>query len=70
MGLFKSMKDMAGVTKQAKQLQREQQQKAGHEPGMGGTIRQMGDMMSQAKEQLAEQMPSAPKRGEVRPVDG
>jgi Short C-terminal domain len=54
MGLFKSMKDLAGVTKQAKQLQEQQQQKAGYEPGMGGMMSQMGDMLSQANQQLGE----------------
>jgi hypothetical protein len=54
MGLFKSMKDMAGVTKQAKQLQEEQQQEAGYKPGMGGMMSQMGDMLSQANQQLGE----------------
>jgi Short C-terminal domain len=54
MGLFKSMKDIAGVTKQAKQLQEEQQQKAGYKPGMGGMMSQMGDMLGQANQQLGQ----------------
>jgi hypothetical protein len=54
MGLFKGMKDMAGLTKQAKQLQRQQQEEAGYKPGMGGTMKQMGDMLGQANEQLKE----------------
>ena len=54
MGLFKSMKDMAGVTKQAKQLQEQHQQKAGYKPGMGGMMEQMGDMLGQANQQLGE----------------
>jgi hypothetical protein len=53
-GLFKGMKDMAGMTKQAKELQRQQQEEAGYKPGLGGQMQQMGDMMSQANEQLAE----------------
>jgi hypothetical protein len=53
-GLFKGMKDMAGMTKQAKELQRQQQEQAGYKPGFGGQMAQMGDMMSQANEQLAE----------------
>jgi hypothetical protein len=53
-GLFKGMKDMAGMTKQAKELQRQQQEQAGYKPGLGGQMQQMGDMMSQANEQLAE----------------
>ncbi len=54
MGLFKGMKDMAGLTKQAKELQRQQQEEAGYKPGLGGQMQQMGDMLSQANEQLAE----------------
>jgi hypothetical protein len=53
-GLFKGMKDMAGMTRQAKELQRQQQEQAGYKPGLGGQMAQMGDMMSQANEQLAE----------------
>jgi hypothetical protein len=53
-GLFKGMKDLAGMTKQAKELQRQQQEQAGYKPGFGGQMAQMGDMMSQANEQLAE----------------
>jgi Short C-terminal domain len=54
MGLFKGMKDMAGMTKQAKQMQEQQQRDAGYKPGFGGQMQQMGDMLSQANEQLAE----------------
>ena len=36
MGLFKWMKDMAEVTKSAKQMQEQQQQDAGYKPGLGG----------------------------------
>jgi putative oligomerization/nucleic acid binding protein len=54
MGLFKSMKDLAGVTKQAKQLQEQQQRDAGYSPGMGGAMSQMGDMLAQANQQLGE----------------
>jgi hypothetical protein len=53
-GLFKGMKDLAGVTKQAKQLQEQQQRDAGYKPGMGGMISQMGDMLDQANEQLKD----------------
>jgi Short C-terminal domain len=52
-GLFKSAKDLAKLTDQAKQVQRDQQQKAGYKPGMGGMMEQMGDMLGQANEQLA-----------------
>ena len=37
MGLFKWMKDMAEVTKSAKQLQEQQQREAGYKPGLGGS---------------------------------
>jgi hypothetical protein len=54
MGLFKSMKDMAEVTKSAKQMQEQQQRDAGYKPGLGGSMAQMGDMLGQANEQLKE----------------
>ena len=54
MGLFKSMKDMAEVTKSAKQLQEQQQREAGYKPGLGGQMAQMGDMIGQANEQLKD----------------
>jgi hypothetical protein len=54
MGLFKSMKDLSSLTKEAKQLQRQQQQEAGYKPGFGGQMQQMGDMLSEANEQLAD----------------
>lgn len=54
MGLFKSMKDLSSLTKEAKQLQRQQQQEAGYKPGFGGQMQQMGDMIGQAKDQLAD----------------
>ena len=43
-----------GVTKQAKQMQDQQQRDAGYKPGMGGSMAQMGDMLGQANEQLKE----------------
>lgn len=54
MGLFKGMKDLASVTKQAKQMQEQQQREAGYKPGMAGQFQQMGDMLENANEQLAE----------------
>lgn len=54
MGLFKGIKDVANLTKQAKQLQEQQQADAGYKPGMGGQFQQMGDLLSNANEQLAE----------------
>jgi hypothetical protein len=54
MGLFKSMKDLGNLTKEAKKLQDQQQRDAGFEPGMKGQFQQMGSMISQANEQVAE----------------
>ena len=54
MGLFKSMKDLADVTKTAKQMQDQQQRDAGYKPGLGGSMAQMGDMLGQANEELKE----------------
>ncbi len=65
MGLFKSMKDLSSLTKEAKQLQRQQQQEAGYNPGFGGQMQQMGDMLSQANEQLADLTDSSGERGQL-----
>ena len=54
MGLFKGIKDLADMTKQAKQLQEQEQEKAGYKPGMGGMMSQMGDMVGQMNEQLKD----------------
>jgi hypothetical protein len=54
MGLFKSMKDLSSLTKEAKQLQRQQQQEAGYKPGFSGQMQQMGDLIGQSKEMLAD----------------
>ena len=54
MGLFKGIKALAGLTKQAKQLQDQQQQQAGYKPGMGGMMSQMGDMVGQMSDQLKD----------------
>jgi hypothetical protein len=63
--LFKSMKDLSGLTKQAKELQRQQQEEAGYKPGFRGQMQQMGDMLSQANEQLADITDSSGERGEI-----
>ena len=65
MGLFKSMKDLSSLTKQAKELQRQQQQDAGYKPGMRGSFQQMGDMLSQANEQLADLTDSSGERAQI-----
>lgn len=54
MGLFKAVKDLAGVTKQGMALQEQQQRQAGYQPGMGGMAAQMGDMLGQMNDQLQE----------------
>ncbi len=65
MGLFKSMKDLSGLTKQAKELQRQQQEEAGYKPGFRGQMEQMGDMLSQANEQLADITDSSGERSQI-----
>jgi hypothetical protein len=63
-GLFKAMKDLRGITKQARELQEQQQAQAGYQPGLGGMVSQMGDMIGQANQQLAvmgEQMRDQPR---------
>jgi hypothetical protein len=64
-GLFKSMKDLSGVTKQAKELQRQQQEEAGYKRGFRGQMEQMGDMLSQANEQLADITDSSGERSQI-----
>ncbi len=54
MGLFKGIKALVGVTKQARELQEQQQVQAGYQPGMGGMVSQMGDMVGQMNEQLKD----------------
>jgi hypothetical protein len=64
-GLFKSMKDLSSLTREAKQLQRQQQEEAGYKPGFGGQMQQMGDMISQANEQLADLTDSSGERAQI-----
>jgi Short C-terminal domain len=65
MGLFKSMKDLSSLTKEAKQLQRQQQQEAGYKPGLGGQMQQMGDLIGQGKEMLADLNDSSGERAGI-----
>jgi putative oligomerization/nucleic acid binding protein len=65
MGLFKSMKDLSSLTKQAKQLQNQQQEEAGYKRGFGGQMQQMGDMISDANEQLADITGDQGDRGRI-----
>jgi hypothetical protein len=64
-GLFKSMKDLSNLTKEAKQLQRQQQQEAGYKPGVRGQMQQMGDLISQGSEQLSELTGNQGERGRI-----
>jgi hypothetical protein len=64
-GLFKSMKDLSSLTKEAKQLQSQQQQEAGYKPGFRGQMQQMGDMISQANDQLADLTDSSGERAQI-----
>jgi len=63
--LFKSMKDLSSLTKQAKDLQNQQQAEAGYKPGFRGQMQQMGDMLSQANEQLADINDSSGERSQI-----
>ena len=65
MGLFKSMKDLSNLTKQSKELQRQQQERAGYKPGFGGQMQQMGDMIGQANEMLADITDSQGERAQI-----
>ena len=65
MGLFKGMKDLSNLTKQAKEMQRQQQEEAGYKPGFGGQMKQMGDMISQANGQLAELSDQSGERAQI-----
>jgi hypothetical protein len=64
-GLFKSIKDLSNLTKQAKELQRQQQEEAGYKPGMTGQFQQMGDMIGQANEMLADITDSQGERAQI-----
>jgi hypothetical protein len=64
-GLFKSMKDLSNLTKQAKELQRQQQEEAGYKPGMRGQFQQMGDMIGQANEMVADITDSQGERAQL-----
>ena len=65
MGLFKGMKDLSNLTKQAKELQSQQQQEAGYKPGMRGSFQQMGDMIGQANEMMADISDSSGERAQI-----
>src|SRR3954452_20336371 len=65
MGLFKSMKDLKDLTKDAKQMRDQQLEEQGYGKGMKGQMAQMGDMISQSKEMLSEISDDSGKRGEI-----
>ena len=52
MGLFKSIKDLRGLAKQAKKIQEKQLADAGYEPGTRGNLHQMSDMIAGVSQQL------------------
>jgi hypothetical protein len=64
-GLFKSMKDLSSMTKQAKELQRQQQEEAGHKPGFRGQMQQMGDLIGQSNEMLADLTDQSGERAQI-----
>jgi hypothetical protein len=64
-GLFKSMKDLSSMTKQAKELQRQQQEEAGYKPGFRGQMQQMGDLISQSNEMLADLTDQSGERAQI-----
>jgi len=53
-GLFKSMKDLAGITRGARELHEQHLAQQGYQPGMRGMMSQMGDMLGDASEQLKD----------------
>src|SRR5262245_57631292 len=59
------MKDLSSLTKRAKDLQRQQQEEDGYKPGFRGQMQQMGDLISQANEQLAELSDATGERAEI-----
>jgi len=64
-GLFKSMKDLAEVTKSAKQMQEQQQRDAGYKPGLAGSMAQMGDMLGDMNQQLKEMGGDSAERDKI-----
>jgi len=54
MGLFKGIKDIANLTKEAKKLQDQQLEQSGYKPGMRGAMSQLGDLVGQATEGLKD----------------
>jgi hypothetical protein len=62
MGMFK---DMAKLTKQAKDLQKRQQEQAGYKPGFKGMMDQMGDLTKQATEQMGELLDEGKEREKI-----
>lgn len=65
MGLFKSMKELRDLSKTGKQLQEQQKAEQGYSKGMGGTLKQMGDMIGQANQQLQELTDQSGERARI-----
>jgi Short C-terminal domain len=59
------MKDLSGLTKQAKELQRQQQEEAGYKPGFRGQMQQMGDLIGQSNEMLADLTDQSGERAQI-----
>ncbi|HEX9696540.1 MAG TPA: hypothetical protein VGB64_09550 [Actinomycetota bacterium] len=72
MGLFKMVRDMKKMAKQAKTMQGQQLRDAGYEPGVGGSMQQLGDLLGQANIQLEGIMGSEADRARLMSegVDG
>lgn len=65
MGLFKSLRDLARLTKQAKKLQEQNQQASGYQPGLGGMMSQMGDMVAGATTQIDDLLAQQADQGRL-----
>lgn len=65
MGLWKSIKDLRSLTRQARRLQEQLLAQQGYQPGMRGVLSQMGDMVGQANEQLTDLVAKSGDRSRV-----
>ncbi len=65
MGLFKSIRDVRKLTKQAKQMQEQSQIQSGYQPGLSGMMSQMGDMVAVAGTQMGDLMEQQASQGRL-----
>ncbi|MBA3798876.1 MAG: SHOCT domain-containing protein [Geodermatophilaceae bacterium] len=65
MGLFKAIKGVTQLTKQAKQLQDQQQVQSGYKPGMSGMVSQLGDMVADMNQQVGHLLNSEADRARI-----